>query len=191
MTQAYLYKWTHVPSNRWYIGSRTAKNCHVNDGYICSSSVVKPLVLENRDQWRREILLIGEPKYVLLMERKLLIALDARNDSNSYNLNNCTPVVKNSPRPNSASANNSFYGKTHTAISKEKIRSARASQVLTKERNLKISNTLLGRVRPQEVKSKISVSISSLPKKPCNYCKKEFLPAQYGRFHGEKCKEKL
>lgn len=29
-TQAYLYKWTHIPTQKWYVGSRTAAGCHIN-----------------------------------------------------------------------------------------------------------------------------------------------------------------
>ena len=32
-TQAYLYKWIHIPTQKWYVGSRTAKGCHQADGY--------------------------------------------------------------------------------------------------------------------------------------------------------------
>jgi hypothetical protein len=46
-TQAFLYKWTHLPSGKWYVGSRTAKGCHPEDGYYCSSKEVKPLILAN------------------------------------------------------------------------------------------------------------------------------------------------
>ena len=37
-TQAFLYKWTHIPTQKWYVGSRTAVGCHIDDGYICSRS---------------------------------------------------------------------------------------------------------------------------------------------------------
>lgn len=87
-TQAFLYKWTHLPSGMWYIGSRTANGCHINDGYICSSNTVKPLILENLSQWNREILVIGEPKYIRQLEKLYLTTIDAKNDLMSFNKTN-------------------------------------------------------------------------------------------------------
>ena len=29
----FVYKWTHIPTQKWYVGSRTAKGCHQADGY--------------------------------------------------------------------------------------------------------------------------------------------------------------
>jgi hypothetical protein len=48
-TKAYLYRWTHIPSQKWYVGSRTGKGCHPDDGYICSSKIVKPMITENKN----------------------------------------------------------------------------------------------------------------------------------------------
>lgn len=87
-TTAYLYKWVHLPTGKWYIGSRTAQGCHPNDGYICSSKTVKPLILENAQAWRREVLCVGDPEYILKLEADVLIMLDAKNDPQSYNLHN-------------------------------------------------------------------------------------------------------
>lgn len=88
MTQAYLYKWTQLSTEKWYIGSRSRKNCHINDGYICSSRVVKKAILENRTDWKRQILCIGDPLYIRQLEGKLLTALDAKNDVTSFNCHN-------------------------------------------------------------------------------------------------------
>ena len=48
----------------WYEGSRSEKGCHPKDGYICSSDIVKPMITEDSSDWSREILVIGEPKYI-------------------------------------------------------------------------------------------------------------------------------
>ena len=64
-TQAYLYKWTHKSSGMWYVGCRTAKGCHPNDGYLCSSNLVKPLLLESPTDWDRKILCIADPNYIM------------------------------------------------------------------------------------------------------------------------------
>lgn len=87
-TVAYLYRLTQISTGKWYEGSRTAKGCHPNDGYICSSNEVQPMVLANPNDWKREILLIGNPKYIRAMEEKRLISLDAKRDPMSFNCDN-------------------------------------------------------------------------------------------------------
>ena len=87
-TVAYLYMWFHIPTGMWYIGSRSAKGCHPNDGYICSSDVVKPLILENKNEWVRKILVLGDSEYIIELENKYLQKLDAKNDPMSFNKHN-------------------------------------------------------------------------------------------------------
>jgi hypothetical protein len=88
MTTAYIYKWIHTPTNKWYIGCRTKENCHPGDGYICSSKIVKPLIEKAPKDWQREILHTGAPADIILLEAQILKKLDAKNDKNSYNLHN-------------------------------------------------------------------------------------------------------
>lgn len=87
-TQAFVYKWTHLPTLRWYVGSRTAEGCHPEDGYICSSRQVRPLVESQADQWTRTIIAQGSPQAMLELETTILETLDARNDPRSYNQHN-------------------------------------------------------------------------------------------------------
>jgi hypothetical protein len=88
MSQAFVYIWKNKVSLRWYLGSRTRKNCHPHDGYICSSKIVKPLIKKNYDEWERTILAIGEPIDMVNLETELLTLLDAKNDIRSYNMHN-------------------------------------------------------------------------------------------------------
>jgi hypothetical protein len=88
MTKAFVYRWTHVPTGRWYIGSRTKTGCNPDDGYICSSKTIKPLITENRGEWQREILAVGKPTDMLELETRYLVSLDAKNDPMSYNQHN-------------------------------------------------------------------------------------------------------
>lgn len=85
MTQAYLYRWTETTTGMWYVGSRYGKGCHPNDGYICSSRRVKPLIQTNPDGWVREILVVGMPKDMRDLEARYLVALDAAKNPLSYN----------------------------------------------------------------------------------------------------------
>jgi len=87
---SYVYRWTHLPSGKWYIGSRTSKNCHPDDGYICSSKYVKPLIEATPSDWQREIIAYGSSKWMRVVEKELLHVSDARNNPQSFNRNNCT-----------------------------------------------------------------------------------------------------
>ena len=88
MTIAYIYKWIHLPTSKWYIGVRTKNGCHPDDGYICSSKIVKPLIESSPTEWQREILYTGTPDEMLKLESCILTDLDAKNNVNSYNLQN-------------------------------------------------------------------------------------------------------
>lgn len=87
-TIAYLYRWTQKSTGMWYEGSRTRKGCHPNDGYICSAPVVETMITENQEDWAREILVMGESKYIRKLEELRLTSLDAKNDPMSYNKDN-------------------------------------------------------------------------------------------------------
>jgi hypothetical protein len=73
---------------KWYIGSRTAKKCHPEDGYICSSKRVKPMIKANPHEWEREILATGTREEMLEYEAELLDMFDASKDPRSFNLHN-------------------------------------------------------------------------------------------------------
>ena len=87
-TVAYVYKWVHIPTGKWYIGSRTRVGAHPNDGYYCSSKTVKPLILANPNEWKREIIATGDPFEMRDLETKLLQDANAKHDNNSFNQHN-------------------------------------------------------------------------------------------------------
>ena len=78
MKNCYVYKWIHKPSLMWYVGSRTAKNAHLDDGYICSSKTVKPLILAAPNDWQRQILAIGDAEEMRQLETEILTSVDAK-----------------------------------------------------------------------------------------------------------------
>lgn len=88
MTQAFVYKWTHLPTLNWYVGSRTAKNCHPDDGYICSSRVVKPLIEEHPNEWVRTIVGVGTVDEMRKLETEILQLFNAKSDPRSFNGHN-------------------------------------------------------------------------------------------------------
>ena len=85
---AFVYIWIHGPTGKWYIGSRTAKGCHLNDGYITSSRLIKPLIDKNPTEWAREIIKTGTPSEMFNLECTLLELLDAKKDPKSFNQHN-------------------------------------------------------------------------------------------------------
>ena len=110
MTRAFVYVWKNTKSLRWYLGSHTRKNCHPDNGYTCSSKIVKPLIKQNPEQWQRTILAIGTPSEMLALEAELLEMLDAKHDVRSFNMHNgdgkfttlgisFVPVNKGKPSP--------------------------------------------------------------------------------------------
>lgn len=86
--QCFVYKWTHIPTLKWYVGSRTNKKAHLNDGYICSSKTVKKLINANPNQWQRTIIATGSKEEMYNLETEILQLFDARNDIRSFNRHN-------------------------------------------------------------------------------------------------------
>jgi hypothetical protein len=85
---AFVYKWTHLPTMKWYIGSRTAKKSHLDDGYICSSRYVKPLIESTNNEWKRDIIATGTAEEMIKLESEILEIVDAKNDPQSFNKHN-------------------------------------------------------------------------------------------------------
>ena len=92
-TRAFLYKWIQLSTGKWYIGSRTARYCNPDDGYICSSKYVFPLINENAQDWYRIILKFGSPSYIRKLEKRFLQFVDAKNEPMSFNRSNVGSTV--------------------------------------------------------------------------------------------------
>ena len=88
MTIAYIYRWTQKSTGKWYLGARGMKGCHPDDGNICSSKLVKPLIISNPDDWVREILYTGPPENIFDIEAQMLTSLNAKEDPMSFNKHN-------------------------------------------------------------------------------------------------------
>ena len=89
-TVPYLYKWTQLSTKKWYIGSKIRQgwNPGRHEEYICSSKIVKPMIIENRSDWVYEILCIGEADYIKNLEKSMLVFLNAKDDPHSFNQHN-------------------------------------------------------------------------------------------------------
>lgn len=162
---AFLYIWTHLPTKMWYVGSRVAKGCHINDGYICSSKIVKPLILANPSDWNREILEEGEGKYIRDLETDYLTITNAAQDHMSFNKHNggknfngiCRLGSKHSDETR-AKISAAGKGKTFTDEHKAKMSAAHKGKKQSDETKLKMSSAKLGKTFTDEHKAKISAA---------------------------------
>jgi len=91
MTRPYVYRLTDNLTGLWYLGSSYRNGCHpdkLGNVYFSSSKLVKSIYKENPSRFNKEILLIGSKAYVIEIETRLLMLLDAKNDPCSYNMHN-------------------------------------------------------------------------------------------------------
>jgi hypothetical protein len=85
MKEAFVYRWRELDTNKWYIGYHGGTP---DDGYICSSLIVRPLIQANPDNWIRKILRSGSKQDMVLLEKQLLTRLNASKNPMSYNRSN-------------------------------------------------------------------------------------------------------
>lgn len=163
MTIAYIYQWTHLPDSKWYIGVRTKKDCHPDDGYICSSKIVKPLIESSFNDWQRKILHTGTPEEMIKLESSILTKLDAKNNKNSYNLHNgdgnFTTAGMIMPKEWVDKISKGNSGKVRNEEARENYR--RANQLKAQDPNY------LGKLRkpkPEGHGAKVSLALKGVPK---------------------------
>lgn len=88
MTTPYVYELIDRKTEKWYVGSRTAKNCKPEDlgvSYFTSSKIVSLIFKDNPDRFIKKILVISDVDYVVKVESGILKLRDAKNDIHSYN----------------------------------------------------------------------------------------------------------
>jgi group I intron endonuclease len=211
-TIAFVYKWTHIPTLKWYIGSRTRKGCNPDDGYICSSRIVKPLIEANPKEWVREIIETGTSEDMYLLEMEILKLFNAMKDPRSFN--NCNGYNTYPLR---------FKGYNHTEETKKKLSAAHKGKIISEEHRQNISKSrlgekhrLFGKKHPKEVIEKMSEAKKGeknpsfgkspsketrkkqseklkgipRPKVICPYCLKEGPVGIHHKYHFENCKSK-
>lgn len=161
-TIPFVYKWTEISTGMWYIGARFAAGCHPDDGYICSSKVVKPKILNNPSDWVREILELCEsPRIAQKREAEILLEVNAAKDPQSYNQTNgdgkfhrCGPhrvesilkmkEIKAGERNPMFGRPGPMRGKKHREDSKIRIGTKQKGRITTEEHAQKISGSLTG-----------------------------------------------
>jgi hypothetical protein len=65
----FVYRWIHIPTERYYIGSHQG---HTNDGYICSSQNIIDSIKADPEDWRRDILSMGDIEEMRQTEEQVL-----------------------------------------------------------------------------------------------------------------------
>jgi hypothetical protein len=190
----------------WYVGSRTRENCHPDDGYICSSKVVRPLIEDKRSEWKREIIATGSSKDILNFETIILKALDAKNDPMSFNRTNNV----------FSKANGSIKGKKRIFLGDHSIcvlpnelplfldsgwqlgwspehrqKFKDAAPDYQGEKNPMYGVSRKGHMKGHVFSDEQLSKFYKLDKKrECEHCGKVVRECNYARWHGEKCKHK-
>ena len=183
MNTAYVYKWTHKPSMKWYIGSHKG---HVKN-YICSSKYLKEQIKLHSDEWERTIIATGDYNEMLELETEILQLFNARNDVRSFNRHN------NEGCP-------SMMGGPLTQETKDKIGKANKGRIhydrhgipRSQEIKDKIKNTMTGQKYNQERRDamKEGNKIRSTIIVECPHCGKTGIKsAGMSRYHFTNCKE--
>jgi hypothetical protein len=112
--EAFVYCWTDFGTNRLYIGVHKGST---DDGYVCSSKIMKEHYMKRPHDFSRQILAQGTFDDCYSLETAILKATKADKNCDFYNQH---------------TNNGKFYCKE-----------------FTEARNLKISNSLQGRKRPE------------------------------------------
>lgn len=135
--EAFVYCWTDHLRNMLYIGYHKGS---LDDGYVCSSKLMKEQYKERPSDFTREIIAQGSKEDMVKFERKILVSMNAKDDESCYNQQNNAGT---------------FRCKGHTEETKRKISEklkGRKTKPFTKEHREKIGKGNKGKVRTEEHK---------------------------------------
>jgi hypothetical protein len=217
---SFVYKWIHLPTGKWYIGSRTAKGCHPEDGYISSSQLIKPLIKQNPTEWKREIIKTGSPEEMITLETTLLESLDAKSNPMSFNQHNgdgkftrtgvtvsedtrkkqSDSIKKVHPNRGKPSPNRGKVASEETRKKQSESKLGKKRKPFTEQTRDKIRQAKLGSNNPsygktpsKETKEKLRQAIKegwNRPTLTCPHCGKQG-KVNMTRFHFDNCKSRV
>jgi hypothetical protein len=200
MSIAYVYKWTELKSGKWYIGARGAKGCHPDDSYICSSKIVKPLIQKNPNEWKRDILYIGDASVIFFIEAQILESLNAKKDPLSFNKHNGDGKFSMRGKQFNDEHKKKMgawqIGRKFDSSSIAKRTASRSGFQQTQEAKNKISNSLkgngLGVPKSEEQKQKIRETMTGRKNGPLSDAHKSLLSSlKKGYKHKDESIEKM
>lgn len=156
----FVYKWYDTLNDMYYIGSHRGD---VNDGYKGSGKLFKKEYSERPSDFFREILYVGE--LYQLYEETILTYLNARDDSDSYNLKNKALGAGFCHTDESKrKISEAGKGRRQSKKTKEAISRYNKSKVVSRETRDKISKAFKGKTLTNEHKRKISQGIKNTDK---------------------------
>ena len=215
---SFVYKWIHLPTGKWYIGSRTAKGCHPEDGYISSSQLIKPLIKQNPTEWKREVIKTGSPEEMIKLETTLLESLDAKHNPMSFNQHNgdgkftrtgvkvsedtrkkqSESIKKVHPNRGKPSPNRGKIASEETRKKQSESKLGKKRKPFTEQTRDKIRQAKLGSNNPSYGKTPSKATKEKLRQAnqgkketfTCSHCGKVGSGGSMTRWHFDNCKEK-
>jgi hypothetical protein len=216
---SFVYKWIHLPTGKWYIGSRTAKGCHPADGYISSSQLIKPLIKQNPIEWKREVIKTGSPEEMIKLETTLLESLDAKSNPMSFNQHNgdgkftrtgvkvsedtrkkqSESIKKVHPNRGKPSPNRGKVASEETRKKQSELKLGKKRKPFTEQTRDKIRQAKLGSNNPsygktpsEETKEKLRRANQGKKETfTCPHCSKVGSGGSMTRWHFDNCKSKV
>lgn len=144
--EAFVYCWTDHLRNMLYIGYHKGS---LDDGYVCSSKLMKEQYKERPSDFTRQILAQGSVEDMHALERKILVSENAQNNASFYNRTNGTGT---------------YNIKEHTEETKRKISKINKGRIRSEEHKRKVSEAQKGKPKSEETRRKISESAMGKPK---------------------------
>jgi hypothetical protein len=217
-TIPYIYEWTQISTGKKYLGSKAKRgwNPSRHMEYICSSKVVKPMILGNPNDWKYEILEVAGPDecaYIADKETYMLQEVNARDNPLYFNQHNNDGIFSRVGVPHTEETRKTFSltrtGKNHWSNGKEDAYgymrtnnpmfdsdiTKQFSEAMSGDKNpMKNTKSVqkMAETRRTSGVAKGDKNPMSRPEhqKTCEYCGKTTHKGLFTRWHGENCKMK-
>jgi hypothetical protein len=141
--QGFIYLWYDRKQKRYYLGRHWGD---INDGYICSSKMMRQAFNRRPHDFKRRILSYSNTKEDLVLEEQRWLDMIQYNELGSKYYNK----TKKATTP-------STFGYKHSEETKRKIGNANRGNKITHSQKWK--DTMIGRVQSEEEKQKRSKSM--------------------------------
>ena len=170
MKYHYIYRITHIPTGRFYIGKRiySGKDWR-NDPYMGSGTIIKNLLKAHPlIEFRKEVLCFCRDAEQLLKAEEAAVGTQYQDNPLCVNL--CAGgagvvgrVISEETRAKIGAAKK---GQTHSEEARAKLSEALKGRTYSEETREKMSEGQKGKILSEETKAKISVAIKGKTKPP-------------------------